>query len=211
MSRPGEAAPRLILASKSPRRVQLLQMLGLEFEVRPADVEESRAAGELPAAYAERLARDKAAAIAVAQADAVVIGSDTVVVVDDEVLEKPRDETEAVAMLMRLQGRAHEVATGIALAYRGEARTGVERVAVTFRPFSERTARAYAATGEPLDKAGAYGIQGFGAALVEGIEGDFFAVMGLPVARLIAMLAELGFEYDFRGLRRRDGAAGETG
>ena len=193
--------PPLILASQSPRRSQLLSMLGLEFEVLPAHVDESYQAGETPPAHVERLARDKAAAIAARRADAIVIGSDTVVVLDGEVLGKPDDEAHAVWMLMRLQGREHTVETGIAVhAPDGRVLSSVESVQVQFHPFDERTAREYVATREPMDKAGAYGIQGYGATLVAGITGDYFAVMGLPVARTIALLRELGWRYDFRGL-----------
>jgi septum formation protein len=201
MSRDRAAAPRIILASKSPRRLQLLQMLGLDFEVRPAELDETLRPGEEAGSFAERLAREKAGAIADEHGDALVIGSDTVVVVDGAVLGKPRDEADAVAMLMQLEGRSHLVATGIAVAWADRIVSAVERVTVTFRAFDETLAQAYAATGDPLDKAGAYGIQGVGASLVEGIEGDYFAVMGLPVCRLIVMLAGLGWRYDFRGLR----------
>jgi len=192
--------PPLILASRSPRRAQLLDMLGLRFEAVPADIDETFRAGEEPGAHAERLAREKAAAVAVGRTGAVVVGSDTVVVVENDVLGKPRDDSEAVDMLLRLQGREHTVATGVAVARNGALLSAVERVRVRFRPFDQETAAAYVATGEPADKAGAYGIQGFGGALVERIEGDFFAVMGLPVCRLIELLSKLGLDYDFRGL-----------
>jgi septum formation protein len=206
---PDRGPARLVLASKSPRRLQLLQMLGLEFEVWPAEIDERYRAGEEPQAHAERLAREKAEAIAAGQRDALVIGSDTVVVVDGAVLGKPVDDADAVSMLMRLQGREHVVATGIAIAQAEHSRSAVESVYVRFRRFDERTAHEYVATGEPLDKAGAYGIQGYGAALVERIAGDFFAVMGLPIARMIELLAEFGWRYDFRGLHRT-GAAEPT-
>jgi septum formation protein len=195
--------PHLILASRSLRRAQLLDMLGLAFETVPADIDETFREGEEPGAHAERLAREKASAVAAGRPAALVVGSDTVVVVEDDVLGKPRDDVEAVDMLLRLQGREHTVATGVAVARNGALRSGVERVRVRFRPFDRETAAAYVATGEPADKAGAYGIQGYGGALVERIDGDFFAVMGLPVCRLIQLLAELGFRYDFRGLASR--------
>ncbi|MGH7444817.1 MAG: Maf family protein, partial [Longimicrobiales bacterium] len=178
--------PRLVLASQSPRRAQLLGMLGLEFEVAPADVDETLLPDEAPAAHAERLARAKALTVAAQRTKALVIGSDTVVVIDGDVLGKPRDMADAVQMLMRLQDRTHVVQTGIAVAYDGvHAISSVESVSVAFRAFDERTAAAYVETGEPLDKAGAYGIQGFGSTLVERIEGDYFAVMGLPIVRLV--------------------------
>ena len=192
--------PRLVLASQSPRRVQLLEMLGLRFGVAPADIDETYLQGEEPAAHAERLAREKAEKVAADASDAIVIGSDTVVVLDGAVLGKPRDDEDAVAMLLRLQGRTHDVATAVAVVAAGRTRSVIERVQVHFRPFDARTARAYAATGEPRDKAGAYGIQGFGATLVDRIEGDFFAVMGFPVARFVELLRGHGWCYDFRGL-----------
>ena len=197
------AQPRLVLASQSPRRAELLRMLGLRFEVAPADIDETYLAGEEPGAHAERLAREKAQVVAAAAPDAIVVGSDTVVVLDGVVLGKPRDTEDAVRMLLALQGRTHEVATGAALVAAGETHSVVERVRVHFRGFDERTARAYAATGEPLDKAGAYGIQGFGATLVDRIEGDFFAVMGFPIARFMDLLEAHGWRYDFRGLEPR--------
>jgi septum formation protein len=196
------SAPRLVLASQSPRRAQLLEMLRLRFEVLPADIDETYLTGEEPGAHAERLAREKAEKAAVQAPDALVIGSDTVVVLDGAVLGKPRDDDEAVEMLLQLQGRSHEVATAVAVVAGGRTRSVIERVQVHFRQFDERTARAYAATGEPHDKAGAYGIQGFGATLVDGIEGDFFAVMGFPIARFIELLRTHGWCYDFRGLVR---------
>lgn len=201
ISRSAMTTPRLILASQSPRRASLLRMLGLTFDTMPADIDESYRPGEEPGAHAERLAREKAEAIAAREPDGVVIGSDTVVVLDQEVLGKPHDREDAVRMLMQLQGREHEVATGIAVHTDSGLRSGVERVRVRFRPFDAAAAEAYTDTGEPMDKAGAYGIQGYGATLVERIEGDYFAVMGLPVCRMIELLQASGLAYDFRGLR----------
>jgi septum formation protein len=194
--------PPLVLASQSPRRAQLLAMLGLRFIVSPADVDETYGVGEEPTAHAERLAREKAASVAPGHPDALVVGSDTVVVVDGAVLGKPRDAEDARAMLMRLQGRTHEVSTGIAVAGAAGVRSAVENVRVHFRAFDAAVARRYVDTGEPLDKAGAYGIQGCGAALVDRIEGDFFAVMGMPIARLLKLLELHGWRYVFRGLER---------
>jgi septum formation protein len=196
----GDTPVRIILASQSPRRAQLLRMLGLAIETMPADVDETYYPGEEPGAHAERLAREKVETIARREPDAVIIGSDTVVALGDEVLGKPADHADAVRMLMRLQGRSHQVATGIAV-WRGRLYSGVERVAVRFRAFDAATAHAYAETGEPLDKAGGYGIQGHGSTLVESITGDYYAVMGLPIARMIGLLDEAGLRYDFRGLR----------
>jgi septum formation protein len=192
---------RLVLASQSPRRAELLRMLGLSFEAVPADIDETYLSGEDAIAHAERLAREKASAVSATHVDAVVIGSDTVVVVDDDLLGKPRDTADAVHMLMRLQGREHTVATGIAVARNGQVRSAVECVTVRFRAFDAGMATAYARTGEPMDKAGAYGIQGRGATLVERIDGDYFAVMGLPIHRTIMLLRDVGLHYDFEGLR----------
>lgn len=189
----------LVLASGSPRRAHLLRMLGADFEVLPADLDEAMREGEAPTAYAERTAREKARAILRRRPEAVILAADTIVVLDGEVLGKPRDEPDAVAMLLRLQGRSHQVDTAVAVASPGgEVRSGVERTRVDFRAFDAETAAAYAATGEPLDKAGAYGIQGYGATLVEAIHGDFFAVMGLPIVRTLRLLEEAGWRYQFR-------------
>jgi septum formation protein len=196
--------PRIVLASQSPRRAQLLRMLGLTFDTIPADVDETYYSGEEPGAHARRLAREKAQVVAAGHPDAVVIGSDTVVVVDGDVLGKPGDAADAVRMLLRLQGRTHVVATGIAVMCADAARDDVERVVVRFRAFDAAFAAEYVGTGEPMDKAGAYGIQGYGAALVEAIEGDYFAVMGLPIARLILLLQQAGLRYNFRELTRAE-------
>jgi len=178
-------------------------MLGLEFEVRPAGIDETYQPGEEPGAHAERLAREKALAVARVESGAIVVGSDTVVVLEGDLLGKPRDTAEAVTMLLRLEGREHTVATGVAVATGDTVCSAVERVRVRFRPFDRSTAESYVATGEPMDKAGAYGIQGFGATLVEGIEGDYFSVMGLPVSRLILILESMGLGYTFPGLVRQ--------
>jgi septum formation protein len=185
----------LVLASASPRRKQLLEMLGIRATVRPSLVPEVRIEGERPVPYAERLARAKALSVE----GEYVLAADTIVVLGHEVLEKPADEEDAFRMLMRLSGRTHQVVTAVALAHRGEVRMKTDITKVTFRAFSEAFATAYVATGEPMDKAGAYGIQGFGAALVQGIDGDFFGVMGLPVRLVIELLAEAGLPYTFPG------------
>lgn len=200
---PDASGPAIVLASQSPRRAHLLSMLGLTFEVMPADIDERYQPGEDPAAHAERLAREKVRAIAEARPDALVVGCDTVVEIDGHVLGKPRDADDAIAMLMRLQGRAHTVATGVAVAHAGTVRSAAEQVGVRFRSFDQRIAECYVATGEAGDKAGAYGIQGFGATLVEHIDGDFFSVMGLPICRLIRLLEESGWRYEFPRLVQR--------
>ncbi|MGH7474791.1 MAG: Maf family protein [Longimicrobiales bacterium] len=200
------AAPPVILASASPRRSELLRMLGVAFEVMPASVDETIVSGESPTVMAERLAREKVEWVAARRPEALVIGSDTVVLVEDGVLGKPADARQAIEMLMLLQGREHRVASGVAVAAPGGGiEQSLEVVRVRMRPFGKAIAEAYVRTGEPLDKAGAYGIQGYGATLVDYIEGDFFAVMGLPIARMISLLRALGWEYDFTGFRPLQG------
>ncbi len=195
------SAPRIILASQSPRRRELLHLIRLEHEVRPANVDETQQPGEAPRVYAERVARDKALAIAREQVDAVVIGADTIVVVDGDVLGKPSDASAAAAMLTRLSDRTHLVDTAVAVARNGTIVSGVEEVDVTFRALNPPEIRRYIATGEPLDKAGAYGIQGYGATIVTRIRGDYFAVMGLPLGLLVTLLGKVGLNYDFGALR----------
>lgn len=197
-----QTPPPLVLASQSPRRAELIGRLGLEFETVPADIDESYLHGETPPQHAERLAREKALKIAADRAGALVIGSDTIVVIDGEVLGKPRDTAHAVEMLTRLSGREHEVCTGVAVAHKGRVESALERVRVRFRPLDARAAEAYVATGEPMDKAGAYGIQGYGSALVQGIDGDYFSVMGLPVVRMLELIERFGWRYDFGALQR---------
>lgn len=204
---PSNGTPRLILASQSPRRAELLERLGLSFVVRPADIDESYFAHETPEAHAERLAREKAEVVAAAEPHAVVIGSDTIVVVDGDVLGKPRDPRDAVRMLTRLSGREHQVYTGIAVAAGGSVESALERVSVRFRPLRDEEVKEYVATGEPMDKAGAYGIQGFGSSIVESITGDYFAVMGLPIVRTVALLERSGWRYAFGGLVPVHGAS----
>ena len=189
--------PPLVLASQSPRRAELIGRLGLTFETVPADIDESYLHHETPPQHAERLAREKALAIAANRRDALVVGSDTIVVIDGEVLGKPRDRAHAIQMLTRLSDREHEVCTGVAVAHGGKVESALERVRVRFRPLDARACEEYVATGEPMDKAGAYGIQGFGSALVEGIEGDYFAVMGLPVVRMLELIQRFGWRYGF--------------
>lgn len=196
--------PRIVLASQSPRRADLLRMLGFQFDVVPADIDETYHPHENGPDHARRLAREKAAFIAGSRPDAIVIGSDTVVVIDGRVLGKPKSKDQAFEMLMNLQGRTHQVATGIAVAAPGRRiEHDIETVDVRFREFDEEKARAYVETGEPMDKAGAYGIQGYGASLVEWVRGDYFAVMGLPVQRMIRLFERLAYDYDFKGLHKR--------
>jgi len=191
----------IVLASSSPRRKQLLELLGLTFEVVPADIDETWRNGEAPAVHAERLARGKAAVVA--RPESLVVGADTIVVIGGEILGKPRDAAEARAMLRRLSGQGHEVFTAVAVAWRGKTAAGTSRTSVHVRALDDETIAAYVATGEPLDKAGAYGIQGYGAVLVERIEGDYFTVMGLGLGLFVDLLAPLGLEYRFASVRPR--------
>lgn len=188
---------RVILASSSPRRRQLLELVGIAHEVLPADIDETYLAGEIPEAHAERLARTKAQKIAEKDAHAVVIGADTIVVIDGIVLGKPRDVADAERMLGILSGRPHTVMTAVAVSCEGRTVSYVEQVDVTFMPLDHDEISRYVATGEPMDKAGAYGIQGYGATIVRRIDGDYFAVMGLSLVRLVALLREAGVSYDF--------------
>ena len=185
----------LTLASGSPRRRQLLEMLGIPVRVVPSNVPEVRQPAETPLDYVERLAREKALGVR----GRLVLGADTTVIVRDVVLEKPADEADALRMLGKLQGRTHQVVTSVALASGGRIHQATDVTNVTFRRLSDEQLESYVATGEPMDKAGAYGIQGFGAALVERIEGDFFSVMGLPIRLALRLMEEAGEPYQFGG------------
>lgn len=191
------APVRVILASQSPRRRELLRLIGIAHDVMPADINEDVRPGEHPRAYTERLAREKAAAIAAREPAAVIVAADTTVVIDGDILGKPGDAAEARAMLRRLAGRSHVVMTGIAVARAGRIESAVEEVGVTFRALSDDEIVRYVATGEPMDKAGAYGIQGWGATLVDRVDGDYFSVMGLGLRRLVELFGVLGVEYRF--------------
>lgn len=200
-----DAAPPLVLASGSPRRRELLERLGLGFEVAPPPegLEPPWDGTVPPLEFAADLARRKVNAVSPARPDAIVLGADTIVVLDGAVLGKPRDEQDARAMLFRLAGREHLVHTAVAIYGPGGAEraevAAIETTTVRFRPIDSAGIAAYVATGEPLDKAGAYGIQGYGAALVESVRGCFFNVMGLPVSRVLALLEGLGWCYEFPG------------
>lgn len=189
----------VVLASQSPRRRQLLTLIGIDHEVKPANIDETYLAGEEPRSHALRLARGKVQAIATP--GQLTIGSDTIVVVDGDVLGKPANAEEAARMLRRLSGRSHIVITAVAVSWRRKVVSDAEEVSVTFRDLTDDDIRAYIATGEPMDKAGAYGIQGFGATIVERVDGDYFAVMGLPLNRLTRLLEPLGLVYSFGPVR----------
>lgn len=182
---------KLILASNSPRRKELFSLFGLPFNVIPADIDEARRSGESPEALVRRLACEKAAAVAAKQAG-LVIAADTIVVDDDQVLGKPRDEEDADRMLRRLRGHAHQVYTGIAIdhAHTGRHFDEVCRTDVPMRDYSDAEIAAYIATGDPLDKAGAYAIQHAGFHPVEGLTGCFASVMGLPICHLVVGLRQ---------------------
>ncbi|MDR2175999.1 MAG: Maf family protein [Synergistaceae bacterium] len=189
----------IVLASGSPRRRDLLRALSWDFEVAVSEADESALPSETPEALCVRLAEAKAAAVAEnrrslcsrAHENDLVIGADTIVLVDGEVLGKPRDRAESLGMVRRLQGRAHEVLTGLALIWGTTMTRGLERTTVRFRPLDDAAVRAYAATGEGMDKAGAYAVQGKGALLVSAVEGDYFNVVGLPLCRLGLMIEEM--------------------
>lgn len=197
----------VVLASASPRRRQLLNLVGIAHDVRPANIDESVFAGESPITHAERLARAKALAISNGDRDSLVIGADTIVVVDDEILGKPAHTADALRMLRKLSGRTHTVVTAVAVARGGRMASGVEQVEVTFRRLTDREIERYIATAEPMDKAGAYGIQGYGATIVSHIAGDYFAVMGLPLVRMVDLFRELGVTYEFGPLSAAPAAA----
>jgi septum formation protein len=186
--------PTIILASASPRRRDLLRGIGLEFAVQAANIDESLEPGELPQVYVERLSKTKAAVVAKHHPEALVIAADTTVVLDGDILEKPKDLEQNRSFIERLAGRSHEVFSGHALRYQGQQIVVVKRSLVFFRALSEREISCYVATGEGLDKAGGYAIQGRGAALIPHIEGCYFNIMGLSLAAVVEAAKQLGVE-----------------
>ena len=184
-------SPHLILASTSPRRRELLAAAGFAFDVVASDADEDAPGGLTPAEVAIRNARAKATALQ-ANPGTLVIGADTVVALGGQIFGKPASPDDAIRTLEALSGRTHEVVTGVAIAGETDVTTFHETTRVTFRELERGEIETYVATGEPMDKAGAYGIQGEGKRLVEGIEGDYDNVVGLPVGRLSEMLGELG-------------------
>ncbi|GHT00665.1 Maf-like protein [Synergistales bacterium] len=181
---------RVILASGSPRRRALLTEIGWSFDVVLPDVDETPKTGETPQALCLRLAESKVLSVACRYKNALVIGADTIVLIDGAALGKPIDKADAIRMLSLLQGRTHEVLTGYALVWDGRARSRVEKTAVRFRPLGHDDIQSYVDTKEGLDKAGAYAIQGKGSLLVAGIDGDYFNVVGLPLCSLRMMIEE---------------------
>ncbi len=187
----------VVLASASPRRRELLALVGVPHTISPADINESVRSGESPRDHVERLAREKAAVVAARYPDALTIAADTVVVLDGDIMGKPTSGDDAERALARLSGRTHTVVTGMACSFNGKTVSAVEEVAVTFRPLSAADISEYVGTGEPMDKAGSYGIQGYGATIVQRIDGDYFAVMGLSLVRLVEMMKQLSVHYHF--------------
>jgi len=192
-------ARAVVLASASPRRAELLRAAGVEFIIRPAQVDESVQDGEAARDYVLRLAIEKAQAVPRVNTD-VVLAADTTVVLDDEVLGKPADEADAVRMLRRLAGRSHEVLTGVCVAVHDGLDARVATTAVQFATMSDDEIAWYVASGEPMDKAGAYGIQGRASRFVTGIRGSYSNVVGLPVALVYEMLARAGWRFELSGL-----------
>ncbi|MFM1652351.1 Maf family protein [Brevibacillus sp. B_LB10_24] len=189
-----QGAATIILASTSPRRKELLEAIGLPFTVIASNVDETVPPEMQPDQVVEYLALKKAREVAGKNDFGLVIGSDTIVFLDGEILGKPRDEEHAFAMLQSLQGRQHTVYSGVAVVEADTGRTEVSHSAakVNIRPMTDREIRAYIATGEPMDKAGSYAIQGIGSTIVEGIVGDYFAVVGLPLHLTARLLARFG-------------------
>ncbi len=185
---------KIVLASASPRRQELLRRIGIEdFDIRVPEVEEAFPQGLTPPEVVAHISREKAdAAAALCTPEEIVITADTMVFLDDQRLGKPADEADALRMLTSLQGRRHTVCTGVTVRQGARRLTEAESTDVYFRPASREELLAYIKTGEPMDKAGAYGVQGKGALLVERLDGDFFNVMGLPLLRLSRMLARFG-------------------
>ena len=183
---------RLILASASPRRAELLREAGVQFDVDASPLDETPLENEPPAAYVERLAILKARAGLIRNPADVVLGADTTVVVDDRILGKPEHDQDAAAMLGQLSGRAHDVLTGLAVVSAHGERSVVERTTVWFKPLSETDIAAYVASGEPRDKAGAYAIQGLAARFVARLDGSYSNVVGLPVPAALRLLRETG-------------------
>jgi septum formation protein len=205
-----EGAPRIILASGSPRRSALLRQMGLEFEVIPSDVSEENVPVARPVSYAKRLAKLKARAVSKLVSEGIIIGADTVVCLGDRIFGKPKDAAEAIGTLKLLGGKEHEVITGICVINKYSKTTVTKAVTtkVKFRELDDKLIEWYVRTGEPMDKAGCYGIQGKGAVLVERIKGDYSNVVGLPIATLSEILEGMGFSQTGGGAvpdKKQDG------
>jgi septum formation protein len=183
---------RLVLASSSPRRADLLRAAGIPFDVFPVDIDEHFRVGEKPEHAVARLADEKAAVAAAAHPDAVVLGADTTVVIRGEALAKPADAADAARMLRMLAGRSHEVLTGVCVSHQGRRLVHVEPTRVRMAQLGESEIAWYVSTGEPFDKAGGYAVQGLGSRFIEGIDGSYSNVVGLPISSVYELLKELG-------------------
>lgn len=188
-----DALPKLVLGSASPRRAEILRIVSWPFEIMAPDIDETRQVNEDAVTYVRRLARIKAEAVAQRTAGRLIVAADTTVVIGEQILEKPSDQNEARHMLRQLSGRWHQVVTGVALIDRAtsESKVTSETTDVKFAVISQAEIDWYVSSGEPMDKAGAYAIQGLGARFIEGIRGDYFNVMGLPVRLLYQMWTEI--------------------
>ena len=184
--------PKLILASGSPRRVEILNSVGWEFEKHAADIDESFRDGESPESYVVRLAREKAEAVAAQFPDSIVLGADTTVVIDGEILGKPIDMDDARRMLRLLSGNWHEVLTGVAVVENGSTRFALQRTRVKFIEMSDDEIEFLAAKGDPLDKAGAYAVQAQAALFIEKVEGEYWNVVGLPINLVYKLIMQKG-------------------
>ncbi len=206
--------PMLVLASASPRRQELLRSAGISFEVQPADIPENALPGEAAKDCAERLARDKALAVARQRPHDFVLGADTVVVVDGQLLGKPTDAADAARMLRMLSGREHQVITGVCLVVSAQPSVASETTVVTMSEITEKDIADYVASGEPMDKAGAYAIQGLASRWIPRIEGDYSNVVGLPVALVLRMLrehaSEIGSQFSVRSSQKTRGSSVPT-
>ncbi len=183
--------PKLILASGSPRRSEILNSVGWEFEKVVADIDETEFEDENPADYVQRLAKEKAEFVAVNYSNQIVLGADTTVVIDNQIIGKPVNFDDAKRMLKLLSGRTHEVLTGVAIVKNGETKVGLQRTKVKFAKLSDSEIEFLVKFGEPLDKAGAYAVQAQAALFIEGIEGDYWNVVGLPISLVYQLVGDL--------------------
>ncbi len=196
----------LVLASASPRRQELLRSAGISFEVQPAEIPENALPGEAAKECAERLAREKGLAVARQRPHDFVLGADTVVVVEGQILGKPTDAADAARMLRRLSGREHQVITGVCLVVGGQCSVASETTVVTMSELAEKDIADYVASGEPMDKAGAYAIQGIASRWIPRIEGDYSNVVGLPVALVWRMLRESSYQLPVASCQKSRGS-----
>jgi septum formation protein len=199
-------SPMLVLASASPRRRELLRNAGILFEVQPANIAEGPLPGESAKDCAERLAREKALVVAAQRPNDVVLGADTIVVVDNQILGKPSNAADATRMLRLLSGREHQVITGVCLVFEGKATVASETTSVTMSEITDQEIAGYIASGEPMDKAGAYAIQGIASRWIPRIEGDYSNVVGLPVALVFGMLRQVSSQFSVLGAQKIRGS-----